>query len=408
MAVDSGSVILPVKIMDDTADDSARKALSASLGAIASDDDLIGRTEERAAVEAFLEDCFVTHQSGSLYISGGAGTGKTCCVQSLSKKWTKRLPGLKVVNVNCMSLPNRSVNVVLGSFLAELGVKGGAKGATAKQKEDALCNSIKSRLQKDQTPVLFVVDEADQLVVGQRMGQDNLYSVLGLAKRLSSKKIPVAVIAIANAVDLLTRSSKSGQQAQMIDCKSLLFAPYTAAQLREIAAKRLSSLSQAFIDPVKLQLSCMRTAKLSGDCRKALALCQQALQESSEQKSPSGLAPTRSLRRDNSDPCNIVAQLPLEQQIILIAFVVKNNGGALKAAEVRKRYGDHAKSLGVGGTPPGKAQIIEMMGTMQQRGVLKVISKKGAEPQGELTMPIDAVKDILEANPALRSAIKGS
>lgn len=392
--------------LDSTQDDGARIALSASLGSVSSDEEIVGRVEERAMIEAFLEECFVQQHSGSLYVSGSPGTGKTCSVQALARKWRRKVQGLKVIDVNCMSLPSRSVNTVLGTFCSELGKRCGSAGAGgAKNKEDALCNAIRMKLNKDKTPVLFVVDEVDQLVVGQKAGQNTLSCVLGLAKRLSSTHAPVGMIAIANAVDLLTRNLNPGRELASLECKSLLFAPYTAAQLREVITKRLSNVDEAVIDPVKLQLSVMQAAKLHGDCRKALALCKQAILETPESDlgGDGSVAPTRSLRRDGSDPSNIITQLPMEQQVILATFVVNNEGHSLKATEVRKRYTDLAKKVGLGGTPPMKPQIIEMMRTLQQRGALKVVSKKGTEPQGELTMPFEVVKEILlQANPALR------
>eukprot|EP00746_Dinoflagellata_sp_MGD_P003248 gnl/MRDRNA2_/MRDRNA2_106299_c0_seq1.p1 gnl/MRDRNA2_/MRDRNA2_106299_c0~~gnl/MRDRNA2_/MRDRNA2_106299_c0_seq1.p1 ORF type:complete len:521 (+),score=125.85 gnl/MRDRNA2_/MRDRNA2_106299_c0_seq1:70-1632(+) len=386
-----------------TEDDDARIALSASLGSVENDNEVVGRLEERATLEAFLEECFFHKQSGSLYVSGRPGTGKTCSVQALAKKWRCIVPGLKIVQVNCMSLPSRSLNTVLGTFCSELGVQSRAGGT--KSKEDAFCKAIKTKLNKEMTPVLFIVDEVDQLVLGQRTGQNTLYYVLGLAKLLSSTNAPVAMIAIANAVDLLTRAPNSGRDLSSLECKSLLFAPYTAAQLREVVTKRLSNVDKALVDQVKVQLSVMQAAKLHGDCRKALALCKQAIMEPAESAGgdDGSVVPTRSLRKDTSDPRNIIAQLPMEEQIILVAFVVKNESPTLKASEVRKRYGELAKQLGLGGTPPGKMQITQMMGTLQQRGVLKVVSKKGGESQGELTIPYEVVKESLaQANPALR------
>jgi Cdc6-like AAA superfamily ATPase len=407
----AASAFAPAPVLTDTRsssaaqDDGARIALSASLGSVENDEEVVGRLEERAELESFLEECFVQKQSGSLYVSGRPGTGKTCSVQAIAKKWRRKVQGLKVVNINCMSLPSRSLNTVLGTFCSELGVRSRAGGAGTKNKEEAQCRAIKTHLNKNMTPVLFIVDEVDQLVLGQKPAQNTLYCVLGLAKHLSSTEAPVAMIAIANAVDLLTRAPNSGRDLSTVDCKSLLFAPYTAAQLREVVTKRLSTVDKALIDQVKVQLSVMQAAKLHGDCRKALALCKQAIMEPTESAAgdPGSVAPTRSLQKDSSDPRNIIAQLPVEQQIILVAFVVKNQSPTLKAADVRKRFGELATKLGLGGAPPMKLQIIEMMGTLQQRGLLKLVSKKGAEPQGELTMPFDVVKEnLLQANPALR------
>jgi len=94
----------------------------------------------------------------------------------------------------------------------------------------------------------------------------------------------VALIVIANAVGLLERTAASATSLPGDKPDSLLFKPYTADQLRDIARARLRAAGcsvspEVIIGQACLELGLRQIAKTSGDYREVLPLVEQALME---------------------------------------------------------------------------------------------------------------------------------
>lgn len=85
---------------------------------------LPGREEELTKLNDFVQNHLQTKTSGSLYISGPPGTGKTACLSQILEQ-----PDLKdqckVVNINCTSIG--SPKAIYSRIASQLGLKVGNK-----------------------------------------------------------------------------------------------------------------------------------------------------------------------------------------------------------------------------------------------------------------------------------------
>lgn len=129
-------------------------------------DNLVGRHTERSRVKDFVRTCIDSRQSGSLYISGSPGSGKTAVVLCEVER-LKRSQKCRCCVVNCMQLSSAmEVYSRIGQELVNSSENGKYTNDVATNVE-ALLN----RTPKGKTVVL-ILDEVDQL---SRRYQDVLY-----------------------------------------------------------------------------------------------------------------------------------------------------------------------------------------------------------------------------------------
>merc|ERR1711988_1642303 len=106
-------------------------------------------------------------------------------------------------------------------------------------------------------PTVVIVDEVDQLLPrGSRGSSGDLDDLVSLTQQQDVP--PLAIILIANAVDLLTRANLG-----LGRCASLLFEPYNTNQLRQIFMARLDLDNIATLDRGSLEVRVRQVAKQS-------------------------------------------------------------------------------------------------------------------------------------------------
>lgn len=403
---------------------------------------LVARERECVELDAFLDRCLGSAAgpgSGScLYVSGGPGTGKTCSVKACVAARRHRQPDTKVVEVNCMDIPQRSPTGLLRRILQECG----CAQATVRTVH-GLLGAVAEALTQLGCPVVLVVDEVDQLVrrsggrpisTGTGSDFDVLLSLPGLPGTP-----PLAFIAIANAVDLLARSGTTPTPTGL-GCASLLFEPYTAVQLKSIVRARLaksdeSTEAESALGAVRLELQTRQVAKLSGDCRRLLSFCEDALFETDAARSWGGSqlrigsnavsssqpelgapaprsspTPTASCKQTHNDPLKAVQQLPSEQQVVLCALAHLNHEAA-RVSDICTRYKEFCMKLHQPSNLASKGHVLNALEALEQRGLLEFRKSKGARGRGgdkiiELAVSREAVREsIVRANPLLERCL---
>jgi len=406
---------------------------------------VVARKAECTSLDEFFTKALVDEAGATkgLYVTGMPGTGKTKCVRAAARAWRAAYPKTVILEVNCMGLPQRTLAGVLASLeeRSQEAVVGRWKSpgaAAAKSRtEAAIASCFLQRLAQAQAPVIIIADEVDQLVRkgGVHSGcssKDSGAEALGalLTMPLLPGSPPLAVVTIANSVDLLERLPRG------VRSESLLFEAYTVAQLREILRaeacdKGLQVSSQA------LELCVRRVANQSGDCRQALRFLEQwALEESeacaerdANQKAPvleggsdasvsaPGLvsaAPKRKLLQGGRvDPFSCLNVLPLEQQILLCALTgLEAECAAI--ANLMKRHKQLCEMLKQRADLSSKSQVSNALSALEQRGLIELRQSKSAKarrtmasaPQrdgyAELTVPCSVAREALcKANPLL-------
>lgn len=399
---------------------------------------LVGREKECTQLDTFLESSLSRGpgKGGCLYVSGGPGTGKTCSVSAAARKWQQQNPKTKVLLFNCMHLTQRSVSGLLSQMLQDLGARSSRSLST-----NGLVSALVSRLAELDGSFVIIVDEVDQIV--HRRGRSNagecLSSLFALPQLPGAP--PLALVTIANAVDLLGRTSLP---ALSVGCDSLLFEPYSAEQLRQIIKARLEvggggDSALKALGPMKLELRVRQVAKQCGDCRQVLSLCEEALfdvrveREEREQCKlsavedvlPEGVAQsTPEVRQTSSarplgrsqqnNPLLAVPQLPLEQQVLLCALAGAQKE-ALRLNDVCTRYKEMCRLLKQNLNLTSKGQISSALSSLEQRGLIELrgsnspggrrgrSAASGADGMVELAVAREALREhVVRANPCLK------
>ncbi|XP_013187490.2 origin recognition complex subunit 1 [Amyelois transitella] len=224
---------------------------------------LPGRESQMDEILSFVRTKLLDATSGCMYISGVPGTGKTATVCSALKilKDEADLPDFQLVEVNGMRIAEpRQAYVQIYKQLT-------GKSVVWEQ----ACSLLEKRFTNPgprRTPTVLLVDELDALCTRR---QDVLYSIMEWAAHNSAL---LTVLAVANTMDLPERAL-AARVASRLGLTRLTFPPYTHTQLQKIVATRLAG---ANVTPDAVQLIARKVAAVSGDARRALALCARALE----------------------------------------------------------------------------------------------------------------------------------
>ena len=266
------------------------------------------RERERRKVVDIIQGCLKKRRSGSVYVCGLPGTGKSLTVSQAEKMircWgdgskegggdrhalpAKQRP--RVAAVNCMALSEprhvfARVIEELGGVPPALDVNGadanGAADVTQLPEVAALrqlvcgtptdANSRGSRngaAAANQPMTVVLLDEMDQLICKD---QAILYELFGLPTLPGSRCV---IVGVANAINLvevtLPRLAARGCEPTVVS-----FNAYDKDQLQKLLKQRLAGLPFAVFEDAGLELVARKVAAATGDMRRALNICTNAI-----------------------------------------------------------------------------------------------------------------------------------
>uniref|UniRef100_A0A7S0IGN8 Cdc6 C-terminal domain-containing protein n=1 Tax=Micromonas pusilla TaxID=38833 RepID=A0A7S0IGN8_MICPS len=266
------------------------------------------RERERRKVVDIIQGCLKKRRSGSVYVCGLPGTGKSLTVSQAEKMircWgdgskegggdrhalpAKQRP--RVAAVNCMALSEprhvfARVIEELGGVPPALDVNGadanGAADVTQLPEVAALrqlvcgtptdANSRGSRNgggAANQPTTVVLLDEMDQLICKD---QAILYELFGLPTLSGSRCV---IVGVANAINLvevtLPRLAARGCEPTVVS-----FNAYDKDQLQKLLKQRLAGLPFAVFEDAGLELVARKVAAATGDMRRALNICTNAI-----------------------------------------------------------------------------------------------------------------------------------
>ncbi|GFS97907.1 cell division control protein 6 homolog [Trichonephila clavipes] len=244
---------------------------------------LVGRSKEIADIHSYIDERISSKTSGSLYISGAPGTGKTCSLMHVLNNFGKKF---SLAFVNCMSIS--SPTTIYKTIGKELGLQ-------SKINSKNVAEALQKHVTSSKTPVVMVLDEIEQL---DCKGQQVLYN---LFKWPHLPQSVLVLVTIANAMDLtdriLPRLHTFGYQPKLLN-----FPPYTKEQIVSILEDRLSEVQNngtLVIKPIAIQFCARKIAAESGDVRKALNVCMRAIQVVEKRFSKQA-----TLKSTSDDRCN--------------------------------------------------------------------------------------------------------
>ncbi|XP_069698303.1 cell division control protein 6 homolog isoform X2 [Periplaneta americana] len=230
-----------------------------------------GREEHLKKLQTFLHNHLADGSSGTLYMSGPPGTGKTSCLSKITDV-PEFKNGYKIISVNCTSM--KSSGSIFARIAQELCLK------TSKTSEKNYLTMIEKYLASNRKMILLILDEIDQL---DSRKQSVLYTIFEWPSRSGYR---IVLIGIANALDLTDRILPRLQAR--LDLKPLLlhFAPYTKMEIVDIITERLKECGvSTMFPPAALQLLAGKVASTCGDVRRALDIGRRVIELAETQMS---------------------------------------------------------------------------------------------------------------------------
>lgn len=231
---------------------------------------LPGREEQLEELTTFFREHLENKKSGSLYVSGQPGTGKTACLSLLlrSPEFNHRI---QKVYVNCTSIA--SIGGVYKKLCAELNLK--PHGRTERDHLMAIQHHLKSSTRM----LLIVLDEIDQLCSSK---QSVLYTIFEWPSMPDAR---ILLVGIANSLDLTERTLLRLNARCELKPKHMHFPPYSKQQIVDIFKSRLEEADVLDIfPPVTLQLLAAKVSAVSGDVRRALDIGRRVVEIAEQQK----------------------------------------------------------------------------------------------------------------------------
>ncbi|WVQ75959.1 hypothetical protein IAR50_005595 [Cryptococcus sp. DSM 104548] len=223
------------------------------------DDTIIGREEEKAIINAYLNDTDSTTDVG-MYVSGPPGTGKTASVTAFGRQLAAE--GCKVVELGCMGMK-------VGDLWKRLGEEFGC----GKSEKDVV-----DYIESQATPTFIILDEVDSLMPPPPSKAPPAVSHL-LAKlfALPYANPSVKLIAISNTLDLTIRARLL--LPNNLQPAVLPFKAYGAADMSNIVNARIAAaaVEGVKVDNMTITLLGKKVEAQNGDLRMCLGVLGSAI-----------------------------------------------------------------------------------------------------------------------------------
>ncbi|WOK94826.1 cell division control protein [Canna indica] len=359
------------------------QAVKQALHVATQPDIVVCREEEQNSVLEFCKSCIQQNKAGSLYVCGCPGTGKTLSigkVQGQLLEWSKEI-GLHspdVLTINCTYLTKTSE--IFNKMLTRL--QPSKKITTNLLPLQHLQKIFSQKSQPLGRMMLMVVDEIDFLVTKDHSVLHDLFMLTTLPY---SRCI---LIGIANTIDLTDRLLPN---LGSLHCKPIVitFCAYSKDQILKIIQQRLMVVEYDVFELAALEFCARKVAAASGDVRKALDICRNAIEVlEAELRGSTGkeeieivsfdhmnIAITKSFK---SPMVDIIQSLPQHQQVILCSLVrlfrqCKRNATTLE--ELNRSYLEICKSTQI--RPVEMMEFTDLCSALSDQGLLDVGKSKG-------------------------------
>ncbi|CAK9314559.1 unnamed protein product [Citrullus colocynthis] len=354
------------------------------------------REDEQSKIFNFCKACVEQEKAGSLYVCGCPGTGKSLSMEKVKEQlsaWVKE-SGLQlpdILSINCTSLANTSDIFIKMMGEAQPQKKRNGSLTPLQHLQRLYSQKAESSCMK---MMLIIADELDYLITKDKAVLHDLFMLTTFP---FSRCI---LIGIANAIDLADRFLP---RLQALNCKPqvVTYRAYSKEQILKILQQRLIVLPFVVFQSQALELCARKVAAVSGDMRKALCVCRNAIEllevelkasskELNHNDACDAAAPPELVKRQESQIVRLdhmavalsktfkspavetIQSLPQHQQIILCSVVKLVRGGKKDTTirELNKSYVEICKSTLI--PPVGSLELTNMFTVLNDQGLLKL------------------------------------
>lgn len=236
------------------------------------------REEEFASIYLNLESAIQERSGCCVYISGTPGVGKTATIREVISQLRElvtmnELSDFDYIEINGLKLLNpNAAYEQLWEFVS---------GYKVSATNSALLLENYFSEPNERKPLVVLMDELDQLATKK---QNVMYNFFNWPTYQHSHLI---VIAVANTMDLPERLL-SNKISSRLGLRRIQFVGYTFDQLGTIIRHRLDLLTKqnkrkVVVDSDAVGYASRKVASVSGDARRALAICRRAVEIAEEE-----------------------------------------------------------------------------------------------------------------------------
>ncbi|MEM3405576.1 MAG: orc1/cdc6 family replication initiation protein [Candidatus Pacearchaeota archaeon] len=226
------------------------------------------REKQLEQVASILAPALRLERPSNLFVYGQTGTGKTLCIQYISKEMMERAKKLdiplKIEYLNCkLKKISDTEYRILAEIIKKLGYEVPITGLPTQQ----IYSKFIEILEKEKQLLILILDEIDQAV--KKINSDFLYSLTRLNSELTKSQL--CLIGISNDLQFLDNIDPRVKSS--LSEEEIVFPPYNAQQLYEILRKRAEhAFNENVLGEGVLSKCAAYAAREHGDARRALDL----------------------------------------------------------------------------------------------------------------------------------------
>ncbi len=227
------------------------------------------RDQQIEAVASILAPIIRGERASNLFVFGKTGTGKTLCVQYVTKEILKRVQdagknSLQVIYVNCKLKKVADTEYrILAELISALGESVPSTGLPT----DAVYSKFIEIIERKPQMILIILDEIDQAV--KKISDGFLYTLTRLNSEL--KNAQISLVGISNSLTFMDNLDPRVRSS--LGQEELVFPPYNALQLQDVLRERAGlAFAETIVDLGVFPLCSALAAREHGDARRALDL----------------------------------------------------------------------------------------------------------------------------------------
>ena len=221
------------------------------------------------SVASILAPIIRGERASNLFVYGKTGSGKTLCVQYVTKEILKRVQesgkhNLQVVYVNCKLKKVADTEYrILAELISALGESVPSTGLPT----DAVYSKFIEIIERRPQMILIILDEIDQAV--KKISDGFLYTLTRLNSEL--KNAQISLVGISNSLTFMDNLDPRVRSS--LGEEELIFPPYNALQLQDVLRERAGlAFTETIVDPGVFPLCAALAAREHGDARRAIDL----------------------------------------------------------------------------------------------------------------------------------------